>query len=75
MIVITDVCFLFAKSYFGWNWSGRASGLLKTGTGRKRSAAIFIFQCVIVDVVSSMVLELAQTGLFKCKSLIITAVI
>lgn len=63
MIVITDVCFLFEKSNFGWNWSDSASGLLKTETGRK-SAAILIFQCVIVDVVSSMVLELAQTRLF-----------
>lgn len=63
LVVITDVCFLFEKSPFGWNRGDSASGLLKTVTGRK-SAAILIFQCVIVDVVSSMVQELAQTTLF-----------
>lgn len=70
MIVITDVCFLFEKSNFGWNWSDSASGLLKTETGRK-SAAILIFQCVIVDVVSSPGTG-TNKAFFKCKSIIKT---
>lgn len=53
------------KSHLGWNGSKAASGLLETQAGRT-TAAIFIFQCAVVGVVSSMALELEQPRFFKC---------
>lgn len=60
MIVITDVCFLFEKISFGLEWK---LPVVYSRLGRT-TAAIFIFQCAVVDVESSMALELAQPRFF-----------